>query len=78
VCRDTPGGFISRACGAFSERLALGIPDPDSLLYDPQRPLLRFPHCHLTEAADMKLVLDKSFLWLTYKQLLFLSTVVAR
>jgi hypothetical protein len=78
VCRDTPGGFISRACGAFSERLALGTPDPDSLLYDPQRPSLRFPHCRLTEAANMKLVLDKSFLWLTYKQLLSLSTIVAR
>lgn len=75
VAVDTPTSFIAAALKQYGHRPAIGIPDPDRLLFDPQRPLMLFPDCKLVHAAQLEWVRNRDYLWLTYTQL---ETLVMR
>ena len=65
---DTPATFLANALAAYNQRLCLGIPNPDELLFDTSAPHQRFAHCALVEAAGLTMTNFNKYLWLTYGQ----------
>jgi hypothetical protein len=80
VSSDTPAAVIDRALKEFKSRLAIGIPDMKHLNKQADCYALRdINHpCPLLEAANINLVPNRDFLWLTYDGLQSLAVITAK